>query len=722
MDNISIMYENFNEDQMSEIEAGLEYGLDVLCYAKPDYLAIQMRQIRLGMMDELDVSVYNKPEYDWFQMEEIRLGMKSNVSYQVYAKPEIDYKRMRQIRKGLESGMDLSMFVMYDAGILEELRKAIMAKVSIVDYIKAGYVVEQLKEIRKALQKNIDVRPYISTEYRGASIREIRLGLEAGLPVMIYSNLEYNWQQMREIRLGMEGRIDVSRYCNSLYSWQQMRELRLGLEDGLDIDVYKKFLYTASDMERIRQRLLVDVANEIIEGNDKQHIIDESITVFISKDEMEACIEIKDGNGITEQDILVKLKQSGICQGILENEVKSIIDEARYGQTIVIAQGKFPKTGDDGYYEFFFDTDPQRNPNILDDGSVDFKDVKWFEMVTEGQKIARYNSATFGRAGYTVTGKFLGAKKGREKGILKGQGFNVASDGVTYYASISGRISYDGDTCLNISRACTVNNVNLATGNINFDGTIYVKGNVGSGVIITATENIIVDGYVEAAFIKCGGEVFLRKGVNGNGSGKIEAGGNVVGQFFEDVQIVSEGDIVGQYCMNCIIHTEGKLILAGKKGLLIGGTTRAAKGVIAYNIGNKNNLRTVVNVGIGQDVIRQLQKIDKDIENVNRELSILGHSKYEFQNKYAPEVRNTMEIYLKIEDAIYTKELQLKNLNEEKEQIESNMQQMKGSKIKVEGTLFEGAEITVDNVKWKAFSVKAVDVRCSNGKVVVDSK
>ncbi len=723
MDNNLIAYEQFDEDQRKEIRTGVIEGLDVTCYAKQEYLAIQMRQIRLGLQEGLDVSVYDKPEYDWFQMEEIRLGMLAKVDYEIYAKPEIDYQRMRQIRKGLEDGIDLSPFVKIEAGILEELRKSILAKVPLVDYIKEGYVVDQLVEIRTALEKKINIRPYITVEFRGASIREICLGLEAGLPVKQYASLDYGWQQMREIRLGMEARVDVSLYSNCLFSWQQMREIRLGLEDGLDVEFYRQFIYTASIMEQMRKDLLLKETQEIIDRGLHQQMMDEQIAIFLSKDEMEACIEVVGGGKeVTEKDVLDKLKRHGVTQGILREEVKRLVEEKRYDQTIVIAKGQMPQTGQDGWYEFFFDTKPSRSPRILEDGTADFKDVKWFEIVEENQKLAYYHSADFGVAGYTVTGKFLKARRGKEKNVLRGKGFRLEADGKTYTSLMNGRIYYDGAQHLDVSRLCIFENVNLAVGNINFDGTVLVKGNVGSGVSITASENVYVDGYVEAATIRSGGEIFLRKGVNGNGSGIIDAKHNVVGQFFEDVQVIAGGDIVGQYCMNCKLYAEGMISLQGIKGLLIGGVARAVKGISVYSIGNKANLRTVLSVGIDHETLRQQQKLNVEIENVNRELSILCHSQASYQKKYAAEVRNTMDIYLKIENAIYTKELQMKQLLDEKAGMDERLQEMQGAKVTATGVIYEGTEIHIDNVTWKAFAVKDVIVRCVNQKVLVESQ
>ena len=54
----------FTPDQQREINEGIEAGLDVTVYAKPEFLAIQMREIRLGMLQKLPVERYAKIEYD----------------------------------------------------------------------------------------------------------------------------------------------------------------------------------------------------------------------------------------------------------------------------------------------------------------------------------------------------------------------------------------------------------------------------------------------------------------------------------------------------------------------------------------------------------------------------------------------------------------------------------------------------------------------------------
>lgn len=712
----------FDIDQKLEIDTGLADHLDVSVFAKKEYLAIQMRQIRLGMMAGVDVSQYARPEYDWFQMEEIRLGMEAGLDYKKYASPELDYQKMRQIRKGLEKGIDLSKFSRLEAGMLRQLRKATLSKVEIIDYIKQGYNVEQVDEIRIALEKKLDIEPYLSKDFRGASIREICNGLEGGIDPKIYANIEYGWQQMREIRLGLEHRVDVKPYINSLFSWQQMREIRLGLEEGIDISSYCRFMYTATDMARKRKALSTGATVGIVDGT-AEVLKHQQFVVFISSDEMEARIELKckPDETVTVQEVLQVLKSEGVTKGVIKSAVEKLVKEKLYNQSVLIARGKVSGAGKDGWYEYFFKTTMDRTPKVLHDGSVDYQHIRWYELVEEGQKIALYHEAEYGTPGYTVTGKHLNVKKGHEMNVLTGHGFVLLPDGKTYIAATSGKIDLIDDNKIEITKLYVVEEVNAATGNVDFDGCVYVQGNVGAGSVIRATEDVIVNGAVEGAMIKCGGEILLRQGANGAGHGVIEAGKKVTAKFFESINVISHGDIHANYALNCNMYAEGNIVIQGRKGMIAGGVAQAVRGIKAFNIGNHANLRTVLKLGVDESAMHTLTLIEKKIGDVNKELAILGNAYMDFQRKYPPEVRNTMEIYLKIENAIYTKELELDSLYKQKQECEDAIESMAGARAVIKGTMYEGSVVIIDNIKWVSHTVHDVIVRRANDRIVVYS-
>lgn len=715
--------QDFDAYQLEEIQLGLEAGLDVAVYARKEFFPVQMEQIRLGMLEKLPVEVYARTEYDWFQMEEIRKGLSAGIDVSSYAKPELSFETMRQLRKGLEEGLDLSAFVRLNTGVLRQFRKARRADVNITEFIKEGYDAEQLEQIRLALESGVDIKPYLIKEFRGDSIKEIRLGLENGVDVTQYDKIELNWQQMREIRLGLENQIDTSCYNNVLYAWQQMEEIRLGLEAGLDISSYKSLMYTASDMRRKRLEMLAAFENEFSAEKKAEPVTYlqlENIRIAVSADEMQAFLLLRYQENYNYQvdHIIDFLKQRGICSGIIEQNIKSLIENRNWDVSTLVARGTEPVNGKDGYYEYFFRTDLPKEPPVMPDGSVDYSQTEWFEMVVAGQKLAVYHPAEDGISGCTVTGKELPARRGREQSALSGKGFYVTPDERTYISKVTGKIDLAGKW-LFVSRVCVVNEVTLATGNISFDGCVYVKGNIGKGVVIDATEDIVIEGNVEGAVIRSGRKVLLKKGMMGAGVGSVEAKQDVVGQFFEAVSVRTGGNIVADYCLNCQLRAEGKIIMKGKNGLLAGGSIHATKGIETFHLGNRAALQTAVRVGMDEMMYQKQMELEQQMERSKKEMLIFQTAYMDFRQKYPPELRSTMDTFLKIEAAIYTKEVEMEEIRKAQEELEEREKELAGAAVVVKGILYEGTVIEIAKQKWVASDARNVMIKRTGNRIAV---
>lgn len=712
-------------DQLRELELGLEEGLDVSFYANKEFLAIQMQEIRKGLKNGIDVSVYAKTAYDWFQMKELRKGLQHGLDIGQYSSPTISYDRMRQIRKGLEKGLNLARFAKLDAAVLRELRKSFISKVNILEYVKKGYRAEQLEEIRIALENGLNIGSYLDIGYRGASIRQIRIGLEHGVDVEHYAKIEYSWQQMREIRLGLEGRLDVSLYENQIYSASQMKEIRLGLEFGIDVNEYRSLVYTVSDMKKIRTRLQ-DRLTKVLTGTSEQEletVLVEDFVIEVANDDMEVYLKIQANKNkeYSSQDLEIALKKEGISEGILYEELERMVQNRLYNTEVLVAKGTAPQKGEDGWYEYFFSAEDLGKPKILEDGSVDYQNINWFELVEEGSKIAYYHEPTEGIQGKTVRGEVLSAMKGKEQKVLTGKGFILLYDKKTYVAAYNGKVELNIKAYeLNVSRICVMEEVTLATGNVNFDGCVYVKGDVGRGTQIIATEDIVIDGIVEAAKIKCGGNVLLRKGMNGLG-GYIEAEGNIEGKFFESVFMSAGQDVHANECMNCEINSNGCVIISGTKGVLAGGIVQSVKGIKTYHLGNRAQLATTLRMGVNDNILKQKREVEKKLDSVLNELSILGNAHIRFQRTYPAEIRNMNEMYIKIENAIYTKELEQEALYKKKRQLEKHIEKMADAKAIIRGTLYEGCIIEIDKLRWLSTRANNITIQRTNNRISIVS-
>lgn len=700
----------FEEDQLKEIKLGQAAGIDVSFYADKKYLAIQMRQIRLGLMEYLPVQIYANPKYDWFQMEEIRKGLRDKVDINLYASPEIPYEKMRQIRKGLKSGIDLSGFLNMKSDVLEQLRLAYEEEIDLSKYIREGYDAKQLLEIREALKAGLDIEPYLNKAYIGPSLNEIRKGLASGVDVSLYATMEYSWRQMREIRIGMENRVDVEKYSNPLYSWRQMHEIRVGLQQGLDVENYRRLRFTSKEMHKQRMAMLSEICQEE-QRLTKDLIKAEDVEIEISASAMEAYVRVLTTDKvITKERLLDILKQREIRAGILDAGIEEIMKGEK--KPVLIARGQIPRKGADGWYECYFRTIINRRPKILKDGSADYKNVEWFETVSEGQKLAYYHSAEEGTDGYTIHGKPIPAQKGIEKGILVGKGFRMEEDKKTYIATVGGMVKMT-DTTLEVTHHMEVEDVTMATGNIRFDGSLHIKGNVENGTEVHVTEDLEIDGNVGAATIVCGGNILLKKGMNSAGHGSITSEKSIVSRFFEAVKVEAKEDIQVNKSLNSQLYAEGMII---SSSTIAGGVAGAEKGFRVKNVGNGVGLHTALKVGFGEQMQEKIHKLNTKLYEAEQELRMLQNSYMEILSKYPPEVRNGMELFLKLENAIFTKKKQIEEL---KIVIDKCYEKIKDAKVIIGGRAFEGTVVEINGRRWQANNEYNVVIRNSDGEMVV---
>jgi uncharacterized protein (DUF342 family) len=356
-----------------------------------------------------------------------------------------------------------------------------------------------------------------------------------------------------------------------------------------------------------------------------------------------------------------------------------------------------------------------KKPTILEDGTVDYQNVDWFETVKANQKLAHYHEALPGIDGCTVTGEVIRARKGIDQNILTGSGFYLSEDKKTYYSQMDGKIQLIGSNML-ISRYMEADDVTIATGNLRFDGSVHIRGNVGNGVVIDVADDLVIDGNVDGAKIMCGGTLLLKKGMNAAGNGYIKATGSVVSKFFEAVKVESDADIRVNRSLNSQLYAKGTIF---SSLTLAGGIAQAANGIQLYNAGNNAGLHTVLKIQQEQALLNQLYKINETRKEVDHELSILQRSYEDVQKKFTPEVYTTMDLYLKLEDAIYTKKKQQSDLNLLYDKTDILIRRSKEAKVIISGEAFEGTVININGIRWSADNRYNITVHTVNGELSV---
>lgn len=356
--------------------------------------------------------------------------------------------------------------------------------------------------------------------------------------------------------------------------------------------------------------------------------------VRITNDNMEAYMTVEPSEtteNYTVEYLTEVLHLNSVKIGIISENLQKIIDYKLYDKEVLVAKGAEAQDGKNGYFEYLFDTNLSQKPIVLENGTVDYKNIKMIELVEAGQTIAIYHPATPGTNGYSLDAKFKRAKPGKELPPLKGTGFERLEDGVTYRAVVGGKIT-ELNNRVNIFQVHELfGDVDLTTGNIEFNGDVIIHGNVMEGMSIRATGTVTVDKVVEAAYIDGKKGVILRGGVLGKNGSKVRSKGNITAQFFEYADVKTEGDIEADSFLDCNVYAGGAIKLAGKKGCVLGGTMHAVCGIEAREIGNMAGTDTEVSVGVHQSVYEQMNEIPMQIKDDAKQLQRIEEGLVQFE-------------------------------------------------------------------------------------------
>lgn len=666
------------------------------------YQEAQNQEIRLGKEQGLDVSIYSNPEFNWLQMEQIRMGLKDNIDASIYANPDYSYETMRQIRLSLYSAIDL------------------------LPYLDRGFIDDELEEIRLALLDNLPLDKWLKDDMCMPQIREIRIGLCEELDISVYADTKYNWMQMQEIRLGLEKKLDISVYANYLFSHYQMREIRLGLEAGLDVSSYCSLVFSAADMKEKRMNLINGKTDKKT-GDDKQKVIVDSFrknefTISIEENGNKAYAYIPwlPGNMVTKEDIYYDLRRREIVFGIRHEAIADMIEKRRLNEKVLIAEGIPAQKGRDGWFEFFVRLDLPRIPAPLPDGGVDYINIEAFEMVDKDEKIAVYHRAEKGMAGKNIYGETIHADNGIEKKQLRGEGFYVAQDGVTYISKMNGKFEYVNGKIMITNMLVVREDVTSVTGKLEVDGSVYVIGSIYSGGYIKASGDIIVEYNVEKGKLIAGNNVMIKKGSCSRGDCFIEAGGEVSGSFFEGANIQARGNIKANYIMNSTIKTMGSVIVSGSKGVLLGGRICAVKGVDTYNLGNKSHLKTVLEVGRNELYEKEQALHNENREQLLNELTVLEKGWNKLIQMLSEKKEVPKDTLLKVQASIVAKSQELADLDAEISKLVNMTDQTMYAPVRVRGKSYGGSVIIINSIKYLLpMDVKRVIFKLRNKQVVM---
>lgn len=426
------------------------------------------------------------------------------------------------------------------------------------------------------------------------------------------------------------------------------------------------------------------------------------------------------GNMVTQEDIYYDLERREIVFGIRHDAIADLIDKRRMNEKILIAEGIPPQKGEDGWFEFFVRLDLPRIPAPLPDGSVDYVNIEAFEMVDKGEKIAVYHRAGKGVAGKNIYGETIHAENGAEKKPLRGEGFIIAPDGVTYLSKMNGKFQYINGRIIITNMLVVHEDVTAVTGKLEVDGSVYVIGSIYSGGYIKATGDIVIEHNVETARLIAGGNIMIKKGSCSRHDCFIEAGGEVSGSFFEAANIKARGNVKANYIMNSEINTMGRIIVSGSKGMLLGGKTSAVRGVDTFNLGNGSHLKTFLEVGRTKMYEEQQEEYGHRRDQLVNELNALDKGWNKILQLLSANREVSEDTVRKVHATIVAKSQELADLDAEISKLANITDQGMIAPVTVRGRAFGGTVIVINDIKYMLTSeVRRAIFKLRNKRIVM---
>ncbi|MCR5670094.1 MAG: FapA family protein, partial [Butyrivibrio sp.] len=397
----------------------------------------------------------------------------------------------------------------------------------------------------------------------------------------------------------------------------------------------------------------------------------------------------------------------------------AFFEHREYCKEIVVVQGKPVVQGHDARVELHFNRNLRAKPTLREDGSVDYFHLNLINNVEEGQLLATLHPEELGEPGINIYGESIKPHAVKSTYIKYGKNTVLSEDKMTLSAGKAGHVTVK-EGKITVSDVLVLENVDVSTGNIEYEGSVEVKGLVATNFSIKAGGNIVVRGIVEGAHLDAGADVVLECGAKAGGN--IKAGGNVVAKFIENANIMATGSITSECILHSTVSSGTEITVTGKRGFIAGGKVSAADRITAKVLGSEMGANTLIEVGADPQLKIRLKELQKNITTAQKSIESMKPTIEGFTKmlragvKFSPEQVASAK---KLIDMNKTLNEQIQKDSEEYSELMEKLAESKEADVIVEGTAYPGTTVNIGElsmivkktVQYSRFVVKEGDVR-----------
>lgn len=424
---------------------------------------------------------------------------------------------------------------------------------------------------------------------------------------------------------------------------------------------------------------------------------DGSFSVSVSPDLMKATLTLTPpygGTAITADEILRYLEQEGITSGIQHDAISAATTACRaLNKPVAVGEPAIP--GEPAQFASLVPEIKDRCPHTDDETCiVDYRELGGIVSVKPGDPLMRRIPPTEGVPGTDIKGKQISAPPGRNLSFPPNlTGTQLSPDDADLLVAATAGQPVLVPNGVIVEPTVKVKSVDLSSGNITFEGTLVVSGDVASGMAVKASGDIVIGGTVEAALLEAGGNIEVKGGLIFS---QVHAKGSITALFCEKAHLHADRNIMLRELSMQSELKAGTEIIVGEKGMqkghIIGGLCRAATFVRAIVIGSHAGVPTRIEVGVDPDTREKMLQVRQQIEEKQKEADETDKTLAYMQDNRGKISPETLQQREQTRSVIET---ELAELIRQKKRLQKRLETIENARIEVEKKIYYGVQIVV---------------------------
>lgn len=320
----------------------------------------------------------------------------------------------------------------------------------------------------------------------------------------------------------------------------------------------------------------------------------------------------------TLQSVKELIAKYEITYGIMEDALleEQLAKSGNEPVMIVVAKGLVPDPGKSASIKLYFDNNYLAPGAINEDGTIDFKDRGDVPFVNMGDLIAEKKPAIKGKPGMDVFGQTIPVEDVEDVSFKPGSDTKASEDGNQIYASADGQpfMTVHGEICV-FKELHIKGDVDYSTGNISFNGNIFVRGSIKEGFTVKGGNLTAKD--VQGAVLDIKGNIDISGGIIDS---VITQGGNLQAMYVTGTKIDAYGDVmVKKEIIDSKVRTSG--LFSGDQLHVISSFISAKKGVEVKKIGTDVSQPCTIRIGISDHTNKIIKNYKTILEETKGKLA-----------------------------------------------------------------------------------------------------